>query len=140
MMFEFTLVPPGDIAYSFENTGGRLGESLDAEIKAVCSAPPKFAGRVATVILSSSAQFEDLEFLKAQQEHQPVGSLFADKNSVEALAKIPAARFLPLTAAIAAGQIVYVAFDVEAFKSRRADVKGYYFEGEAQRAAGLAQP
>ena len=140
MMFEFTLVPPGDIAYSFENTGGRLGESLDADINAVCSAPPKFAGRVATVILSSSAQFEDLEFLKAQQEHQPVGSLFADKNSVEALAKIPAARFLPLTAAIAAGQIVYVAFDVEAFKSRRADVKGYYFEGEAQRAAGLAHP
>lgn len=140
MLFEFTLIPPGDVAYSFENTGGHLGEGLGAEIKAVCSAPPKFAGRVATVILSSSAQFEDPEFLKAKQDHWPVGSVFADKNNVEALAEIPAARFLPLMAAIAAGQIAYVAFDVEAFKSRRADVKGYYFEGEAQRAAGLAHP
>lgn len=103
MLFEFTLIPPGDVAYSFENTGGRLGEGLGAEIKAVCSAPPKFAGRVATVILSSSAQFEDPNFLKAKQEHQPVGSVFADKNNVEALAEIPAARFLPLMAAIAAG-------------------------------------
>lgn len=136
MMFEFTLVRPSDIAYNFENTGGHLGESLDAEIKAVCSAPAKFAGRLITVILSSSTQFEDPGFLKAKHEHRPVGSAFADKNNVKALAEMPATRFLPLMAAIAAGQIAHVAFDVGVFKSRRADVKGYYSEGEAQRASG----
>ena len=35
MMFEFTLISPGDVAYSFESTGGRLGEGLGSEIKAV---------------------------------------------------------------------------------------------------------
>ena len=140
MMFEFTLKPPGDVAYSFQKTGGNLGEGLGAEIKAVCSAPAKFAGREATVLLTSSLEFEDAEFLKAKHPTRSVGQVFADKNNVEALATVPAGRLLPLMAAIAAGQIAYISFYVGPFKARRADASGYHFEGQAQREASLTHP
>ena len=65
--------------------------------------------------------------------------VFADKNSVEAEAHVPASRFLSLMAAIAEKQIVYISFYVGAFRARRADATGYYFEGHAQREAGLNQ-
>lgn len=139
MLFEFTLIPPGDIAYSFENTGGWLGESLAAEIAAVCSAPPKFAGREARIVLSSSKGFEDAAFLAERNGQTSVGLVFADKNNVEAEAHVPPSRFLSLMAAIAAGQIAYISFHVGAFKARRADATGYYFEGHAQREAALSQ-
>lgn len=42
-MFEFQLVPPGSVAFSFDNLAGKISGGWEAEINATCLGPEKFA-------------------------------------------------------------------------------------------------
>lgn len=131
-MFEFQLVPPGSVAFSFDNLAGKISGGWEAEINATCLGPEKFAGRLATVLVSSSALFDDESLRTKSNPDLPIGLITANKNAVEVLVHIPSSMIPGLMAAIASGQIQYLTVAVADRRLQHARVFGLTFEGARQ--------
>lgn len=131
-MFAFQLVPPGSLAFSFDNLAGKISGDWEAEIDATCLGPEKFAARSATVLVSSSILLDDQSVLLTRDPNFPVGSITANKNAVEVLVHVPSSTIPCLMAAIASEQIQFLTVAVEDRRLQHARIFGLTFEGARQ--------